>query len=45
MQIKNLREWLIYKTGDVSGATNRTATIGELMTVVELIIESQEDKK
>lgn len=45
MEIKNLREWLIYKRGQVSTATNRQATIGEVMEVVELIIEAEEKKQ
>lgn len=39
MEIKTLREWLIYKKGEVSTAWNRPATIGELMGVVELLAE------
>lgn len=45
MEIKNLREWLIRKEGEVSTAVNRPARIGELMQVVELIIEQEEQKK
>ena len=44
MQIKNLREWLIHKEGQVNGALHRTATIGELMEVVELLIKELENK-
>ncbi len=44
MNIKNLREWLIYKKGEVSTAVNREATIGELMQVVELLVEKEENE-
>lgn len=45
MDIKNLREWLGYMKGRVSTATNRPATVGELMSLVELLIEIEEDNK
>ncbi len=44
MKVKNLREWLIRKEGEVSTAYNKTATIGELMQVVELLIVEEEQK-
>lgn len=44
MEIKNLREWLAYTKGKTSTATNRPASIGQLMHVVELLIEIEEEE-
>lgn len=40
--IENLKRWLYRKEGQVSTATRREATIGELMTVVEILIEKHD---
>lgn len=40
--IEKLKEWLLYKQGQVSTAKNKPATIGELMKIVEIIIEKHD---
>ena len=45
MKINNLKEWLIYKKGQVGTATGINATIGELMQVVELFLDETAKEK
>lgn len=48
MEIKNLREWLIKKEGEVDGAWAKLATKGELWDALALVVkelEKKEDKK